>query len=278
MGSRAFSQGKTTSSGKKYGQNSRWKYGLFWAIQFLIIVAVFSFPPVAQDPEYHNFADVRTFFMIPNMMDVTSNILYLVAGVWGAVLLIRRPSSPDKIITPGLRLMWLICFISLAMIAFGSGYYHLLPNNHTLLWDRLPMSLAFMTLLAILMAERWNEEKILCLWPVLLILGGGSVLYWYQTELSGAGDLRAYAITQFGGLLAMVMLLIMWPARYTRQGDLVWVLICYIVAKLLEFTDISVFEVSQQLISGHTLKHYISGIGAVILVYHLHRRESRRLQ
>ncbi len=35
----------------------------------------------------------------------------------------------------------------------GSGYYHLSPSNATLVWDRIPMSIAIMALLSIVIGE-----------------------------------------------------------------------------------------------------------------------------
>lgn len=40
----------------------------------------------------------------------------------------------------------------------------------------------------------------------LLVAGAGSVFNWYATQLTGRGDLRPYALVQFGSLTIVVML------------------------------------------------------------------------
>lgn len=36
---------------------------------------------------------------------------------------------------------WTCFYIGVAAVGFGSAYYHLQPNDSTLVWDRLPVSL-----------------------------------------------------------------------------------------------------------------------------------------
>ena len=50
---------------------------LLCAIALIAVLVTFSFvEPVSQDPGYHNFADNRTFWGIPNTLDVLSNIAH----------------------------------------------------------------------------------------------------------------------------------------------------------------------------------------------------------
>ena len=49
---------------------------------------------------------------------------------------------------------YLTLFEGVALTALGSGYYHLAPDNARLVWDRLPMTIGFMGLLAAVLAER----------------------------------------------------------------------------------------------------------------------------
>ena len=44
-------------------------------------------------------------------------------------------------------------FLGIALTGFGSSYYHWDPNDRTLFWDRLPMALSFMAILAIVIGE-----------------------------------------------------------------------------------------------------------------------------
>jgi hypothetical protein len=42
------------------------------------------------------------------------------------------------------------------LTAVGSGYYHLAPDNESLFWDRLPMTIAFMGLVSSQIVDRIN--------------------------------------------------------------------------------------------------------------------------
>ncbi len=58
-------------------------YGLLLLLTAcIIIIAVFSFGPIPQDPKYHNFADNRIMWGIPNCLNVISNIPFLISGLY----------------------------------------------------------------------------------------------------------------------------------------------------------------------------------------------------
>jgi len=87
---------------------------------------------------------------IPNCLNVVSNAGFLVVGLMGLWYLAGR----DHFIEPRERAAYVVFFLGLCGTCFGSGYYHWAPGDATLAWDRLPMSLAFMSLLSATMAER----------------------------------------------------------------------------------------------------------------------------
>ena len=43
----------------------------------LAITVVFLLPPIPQDPAYHNFADQRTLYGVPNFWNVVSNLPFV---------------------------------------------------------------------------------------------------------------------------------------------------------------------------------------------------------
>jgi hypothetical protein len=79
-------------------------------------------PPVFQDPNYHNFADQRTVFGIPNFWNVVSNAAFLVAAAFGFRTLWAKPAFTQtwEVVAFGILLAGTV------MVAFGSAYYHLL--------------------------------------------------------------------------------------------------------------------------------------------------------
>jgi len=60
------------------------------------IAIVFLLPRIPQDPAYHQFADQRTFFGIPNCLNVISNAPFLLVGAQALAFLFRRPSAGEK--------------------------------------------------------------------------------------------------------------------------------------------------------------------------------------
>lgn len=143
--------------------------------------------------------------------------------------------------------------MGLFLTAFGSAWYHLNPNNSTLVWDRLPMTITFMGMVAAVIMERINLRLGLWLLPLLLLIGLGSVLQWHWSETRGMGDLRFYAAVQAYSAL-VILLTLFFPARYTEGRYLGFVIAFYALAKALESFDKPIFAVLR-VVSGHTLKH-----------------------
>ncbi|NCF13775.1 MAG: alkaline phytoceramidase, partial [Gammaproteobacteria bacterium] len=102
--------------------------------------------PVVQDPAYHLFADGRTLLAIPNFWNVVSNLPFLVVGAIGFQVALEKKQEP-------LRAAWLAFFAGVFLTAFGSGYYHLAPDNESLAWDRLTMTIGLMSFVAIVIGE-----------------------------------------------------------------------------------------------------------------------------
>jgi hypothetical protein len=228
-------------------------------------------PPIPQSLAYHNFADQRTLFGIPHALNVLSNLPFLYVGAAGLAFLLRQPKEPHAV-RRAERWPWLVFFAGVAGTAVGSSWYHLAPDNARLVWDRLPMTLAFMSLLAAMIAERIDVRAGLSLLGPLLLAGLGSVFYWHWTELRGAGDLRPYAAVQFFPLLAIPLVLLLFPPRYTGAGGLWMALAWYGLAKLFEDLDGQIWTLSAHTVSGHTLKHLAAAASPWVVLRMLRRR------
>ena len=235
-------------------------------------IAVALLPRIAQPPDYHNFADQRTLLGVPNFFNVISNVPFLLVGVWGLMLVLgRRPSDRQPFITPVERWPYVVFATGVALTCFGSAYYHLAPDNARLVWDRLPMTLAFMSLLSALLMERVNLRAGLVALGPLLVVGLASVMQWYASEQRGAGDMRLYLMVQFYTLVLILLVLGLFPARYTRGADLVVAMGFYVLAKILELLDRPIFDLGH-VVSGHTLKHLAAALGAYWIFRMLARR------
>lgn len=217
--------------------------------------------PLGQDPEYHNFADRRELFGIPNFLNVASNLPFLMVGLAGLKFCLERyPGEMKK--------AWIILFAGVSLVSVGSAYYHLNPNNQTLLWDRLPMTIGFMGLFAALLGEYISERLGLFLLVPLVLLGFSSVVYWYFSD-----DLRFYIWVQFIPLLSIPLLMILFRSKHSRQWMLLAALGWYALAKLSEVFDAKVFTLSAGFVSGHTIKHLLSALGCWMILLMLRQRK-----
>lgn len=242
---------------------------LLSCLTVLIVFAIILAPRIPQPLSYHNFADHRSWLGIPNFGDVISNAPFAFVGIWGLIFLFSDHSK-QSFADSRERGPYLLVFLGLLLTAFGSGYYHLAPDNARLVWDRLPMTIVFMALVAALIAERISIRLSLILLPVLLLIGIGSVLQWYGSELHGHGDLRIYAAVQiYAGLVLLLMLV--FPAKYTRNSDYAVIAGFYALAKILELTDQKIFQ-TLHVVSGHTLKHLAAAMAGYWILRMLQKR------
>jgi len=234
----------------------------------IAIIGLFL-PPIPQPLSYHNFADHRAWLGIPNFADVVSNLPFAIVGLWGLIFLFGQQSA--KFSDRRERWLYAVMFAALILTAFGSAYYHLAPDNARLVWDRIPIMAVFMALVAAVIAERVSVPAGLALFPLLEAAGIGSVLLWRASELAGHGDLRFYAAVQVYSILLLLMVLL-FPPKYTRGPDFAIVVGFYVLAKILEEADRQVFALGH-LVSGHTLKHLAAAGAGYWILRMLQKRE-----
>ncbi len=233
------------------------------AIAVVIAVAAFLAPPYAQPEDYHRFADGRTMLGVPNLFDVVSNVAFLIVGAMGLgfVLRGRRAGGGPAFTHASEGWAWGIAFVAVALTSCGSAYYHWSPDSPRLAWDRLPMAVGFMCMLAAIAGERISIGAGPRLIVPLALIGAGSVWYWRWSADYGVENLNPYAAVQFGSALIVLSIVVLFPARYTRGSDLIGAAILYALAKLTEDFDREIFTATEGLLSGHTLKHLFAALG-----------------
>lgn len=244
------------------------KIGTLLAIATVAGVGMTFAPPTIRPAGYFQFADARMLFGVPHFMDVASGLPWLLVGALGLLFVARTPARQhDSPLADGQeRAAFGVLFGAIALIALGSGYFHLAPSPATLLWDRLPMAVAFMSLFAIVLRERIGGRVARGLFVPLVALGVGSVLHWHYTEMLGRGDERLYGLVQFFPMVAYPILLLWFPAGASRTRDLFLVLGFYAVSHIFELADRPVFALTGGVISGHTIKHVCAVIAAIWLL------------
>lgn len=240
----------------------------------LSVAAAFLLPAMPQPIEYHDFADQRHLFGVANFLDVASNAGFLLVGVAG-LFVVLKPRTPFEHNSE--HWPYAIFFVGLVLTALGSGYYHLRPDNEHLFWDRLPMTIAFMSLIAAQIVDRISVRVGLLLLLPMLLIGIASAVYWLVTERAGAGNVVPYGILQAYSVVMLLAIAWLYPSRYTRGNDIYWVFTAYVLSKLLETFDKELLAVGH-LVSGHTLKHVAAAIaGLVVLRMLVLRRRDGRL-
>jgi hypothetical protein len=246
---------------------------LLLVLTIVVASAFYLLPPIPQPQAYHMFADRRSFEGIPNFGDVISNLPFAVIGICGLLFLHRSGSGrrTGRFLDSRERWPYALVFMGMLLTAFGSSYYHWSPNNARLVWDRLPMTIAFMAMGAAIIAERISLKAGLWLLPILLLVGMGSVLQWYLSEARGAGDLRFYAAVQTYSAFVLLLALV-FPKRYTHSSDLAVVVGFYALAKALESLDKPIFAAGR-MVSGHTLKHLAAAAAGYWILRMLQRRQ-----
>jgi hypothetical protein len=226
---------------------------VFFGLMAVSLGGLLLLPPIPQDQSYHEFADQRTILGVPNFWNVVSNLPFLAVGAAG---LRRFRDDPATV----------VFFVGVFLTGIGSSYYHWNPNDQTLFWDRLPMTLAFAAILSLVAQERVNARiGAILLWPALAV-GLFSLLFWRWTD-----DLRVYFWMQFFPGLAVLSLFLLCPPKYT--GTHYWIAagVLYALAKVLEFTDEAIYSVGN-LLSGHTLKHFAAAAACFAILRYFQTR------
>ncbi|MES2046814.1 MAG: hypothetical protein V4447_00320 [Pseudomonadota bacterium] len=224
--------------------------------------------PITQLAHYNEFANQTAFMGLPRAADVLSNLGFALVALWGIFML--WPQRDHQQLQAG-RHGYMLFLAGLLLTAFGSGFYHLAPDNARLVWDRLPIALACAGLLAAVRAENVPNARSSMDAILLGLFAIASVAWWRITDEHANGDLRLYLLMQ--GL--PLILIPMWQSIYRAPGmdRLAFgvALLLYIVAKLVEIKDQELFS-SLGLISGHTLKHLLAGGAAGVLMGRLIQR------
>lgn len=234
----------------------------------LLFVLALLAPPLATPAlALGSFADDRAWHSLPYAMDVLSNLPFALAGLWGLCQL-RQVDGPESSM-PGSTLdcAWLF-FIGLLATAMGSAFYHLAPDTLRLAADRAGMAVAFAGLLGLAVCERISPRAG---WAAAWVtLAGGLLAAAVHAE---TGNVLPWALVQFGGMALVLWLARLSPVAGAAGLRLGWVIGCYALAKAFEMADHSVYELTAQLVSGHTLKHLVAaGAAWPVLQMLVHQR------
>jgi hypothetical protein len=239
-----------------------------------LLVLPLLLPACSQPLAYHDFSDQRSLFGIANGLDVVTNLPFVAIGGSGLAFLLSDGRCRSAFGNQAERWPYVLFFLGVTLTGAGSAYYHLAPDNARLLWDRLPMTMAFMALLAATLAERVSLSVGLRLLLPLVAWGVASAGYWRVSASLGAENLMPYLVVQYGSIALVLLASALFPSRYTRENAIYIAALWYLLAKWFESFDSLVFAWGE-LVSGHSLKHLCSAC-AVHQVLRALRTRSRK--
>ncbi len=222
------------------------------------ITATLLSAPFAQEIEYHQFADQRSWLGIPLAADVLSNLAFVVAGIAGWIRIARQ-----RVFTLSIQEQRWLRLFCLSLIATGCGslFYHAAPDNASLFWDRLPMTITFTLFFCLVLASHVSLPLARRILLPMMLLGTLITLHWQISELRGEGDLRFYAAFQFLPLTLVIMMLMLFESRGLQKRWLIATALAYLAAKFFEMNDEGIFALGG-IVSGHTVKHLVAALGA----------------
>jgi len=245
---------------------------VLWLLAAALAGLTWMLPPIPQPPEYHHFADQRAYLGLPNCLDTSSNVLFLVAGAAGLCFLSSVPARRRAFIRQAEAIPYALFFSAALVAGPASGFYHLAPDNGRLAWDRAAIALALMSWLAAMVGERVSRRAGLWLLPPLILFGLGAVGYWCWSEAAGRGDLRPYGLMQVLPMALVPLMLRLYPPRYSGDRDILTVIGLYVLALLADRGDYPIFTLTGGIISGHTIKHLAAALAVFWVLLHLRRR------
>lgn len=221
------------------------------------------------DRDYGRFADDVAGHGLRN---VVSNAGFLIVGIAGFFTVRRKEAGDDYAAA-------LTFFAGVTLTAFGSAWFHLQPlidgqlNRDRLLLDRLPMTIAFAALLALVFRDRVFRRHHAWLLPLMIVLGVATLMFWYY-ECATCDSLLPYAFFQGYTAAGTLLLLALPHPTYTGARWVLAAVVFFGLAKVCELRDRQFFDAMQ--FGGHPLKHVAGALAALMILLWLTRRRRSR--
>ena len=193
---------------------------------------------------YHYFADKRRLVGLPNAMNVLSNLFIIIPVIYLLKHKTENNTNNNLLI------------IHITLLSLASAYYHYNPSDKSIFWDILMIAT-----LSIIVLNIINEYKYGSLFYILGIL---SVVYWKQT-----GDIRLYLLILIG---VPIIFFLKYYGNKEEEDDkgikknLYIILFFTVLYRFVEYYDHQIYNITNKMISGHTLKHIFAGLSILYIV------------
>ena len=161
----------------------------YFALLLSFIAIAIAYGPIPQPQDYHDFADDREFMSIPNAFDVMSNLVIIFPGIIGLAFVHERRGNTD--VTADEESIHITLFSGMILTFAGSVWFHLEPNDSTMFWDRLGMSIVIGSCIALIINDLMDRNLAAKIHVPILIASMISVIWWPVFD-----DLRVYFIVK----------------------------------------------------------------------------------
>ncbi len=223
---------------------------LLGSMFFGLVVGLLAWGPVLLDARVHDYADARTFWGIPNAVNVLTNAVLFGAALWGAQA--TRCSQCSL----ALRRAWL-GFQSFSVLSAIIGtVYHLNPTQDLLILMCSAVAGGFAMLTLGMLAERIHSgfasrSGIASAVAVALLMF--ALMRWGSGH-EGSVDVRPLLLMEALPLLLFPAGAVSLPGQQTRPLDWIVLLVAYGISKACQLLDHRIFQWTGW-ISGHSMMH-----------------------
>lgn len=260
-------------------RTEKFKAVLLITTALILLVLVLSQSPITQPADYYQYADTRAAFGVANFANVITNLPFALIGFLGVRLLSQiSRQHVDRVIEPEVSPAYFLFFQGLIAAALGSAYYHLSPAPFSLMLDRLPICLVFLSLYCLVLSEYIQPSLGQKLLFPLNVYGLLAVIYWYVQTSTGdrPADLSAYVLVQLLPVLHLPLILLLYDEKRPGGRYYLAALMSYGLAKLAEYQDNEVFALTGGWISGHSVKHLLAALSGWWIYLLLKKRLSQQ--
>lgn len=267
-----MSQAEFSSAGAgPRGVSRGTRLAVLWIAGGATLLAVFAHR--LRTPAYNAFADQVTCLGIPNFTNVVSNAAFVLVGVWAlAWFWIERSRLLGTRFRTRTELgLYASFFAAAVLVGVGSGYYHWVPTNATLFWDRCPMTLAVAALTGAFIAERVDRRAGVAVAIALALFLPATLVYWRMSEAGGAENLWPYLVGLYGTLGVATLVLVLFPSPYTHGAQALVAVAWYAAAMPFDkVLDGWVYSLGG-FMGGHAVKHLFAAFAMFWLFWFMLR-------
>jgi hypothetical protein len=226
------------------------------------ILAVACLATITRGPDFHHYADARTWLGIPHAGDVLSNLAFILAAI-----LVGRSRAADLRTSRNAAAAYVGgARAGMIAIGIGSAAYHVAPRDLALVFDWAPIALTLAIVTAAVATDRAGPRTGRITLAVSAVCAIGAVAWWYATGGTDGGNMAPYVAVQAAGIALPPLVAL------TARGAIPmrWLLAAvgaFALARLCGAHDRALLDACG--ISGHACKHIVAAVAAACALHAL---------